>query len=71
MSDIEKILREALAFESTEKLKLIDKLLASFYPLNEGVEKVWADEAEERIGSHENGHLPVIDEENTFSKYKR
>ena len=70
MSDIEKILTEALALESIAKLELIDKLLASFYPLNTGVEKVWADEAEERIVTHENGHLPSIDEEATFAKYK-
>ena len=37
MSKINEILSEALALESTEKLQLIDKILASFYPVSKGV----------------------------------
>ena len=71
MSNIDKILLEALALESTEKLQLIDKILASFYVENKGVESVWNDEVEERIGTYENGNLPEIDEADTFAKYKK
>ena len=71
MSNINKILSEALALESTEKLELIDKLLASIYPVSKGVEVLWSDESEERIVSYENGNIPSLDEDTTFAKYKK
>ena len=71
MSNINEILSEALALESTEKLQLIDKVLASIYPVSKGVEVLWADESEERINSCDNGNLPEITEETTFAKYKK
>lgn len=69
MSSIDKILSEALALTSSEKLQLIDALLDSVYPTNEGVDKVWNDESEERLVTYQNGNLPSIDEETTFIKY--
>jgi hypothetical protein len=71
MPNIDKLLSEALIGESTEKLQLIDKLLASVYPVSKGVEVLWSNEAEERIESYENGNIPTIDEETTFAKYKK
>ena len=71
MSNIDKLLSEALAHESTEKLQLIDKVLASVYPVSKGVEVLWSNEAEERISTYENGNIPTIDEETTFAKYKK
>jgi len=71
MSNINEILSEALALESTEKLELIDKLLASIYPVSNGVEVLWSDESEERIVSYENGNIPSLDEDTTFAKYKK
>ena len=71
MSNINEILLEALALESTEKLELIEKILASFYPVSQGVEVLWNDETEERIGPYKNGNLPAMDEESTFAKYKK
>ena len=71
MSNIDKLLAEALVDESTEKLQLIDKLLASVYPISKGVEVLWSNESEERIDSYLNGNIPTIDEETTFAKYKR
>jgi hypothetical protein len=71
MSNIDKLLSEALGLQSTEKLELIDKLLASVYPVSKGVEVLWGDEAEERISSYAKDNLPSIDEEATFAKYKK
>ena len=71
MSNIDKLLSEVLADESTEKLEFIDKLLASVYPVSKGVEVLWSNEAEERIFTYENGNIPTIDEEITFAKYKK
>jgi len=71
MSNIDEILSEALALKSTEKLKLIDKILASIYPVSQGVEELWNTESEERISSYSNGNIPLLDEESTFAKYKK
>lgn len=71
LSNIEPVLSEALALSSTEKLLLIDKILASIYPVNKGVETVWNDESEERLSTYKNGNLPSIEEEDTLAKYKR
>lgn len=71
MSNTDKILEEALALGTIEKLELMDKLLLSFYPISQGVEALWKEEAQERLSSYEKGNIPIIDEENTFSKYKR
>ncbi|HIP51139.1 MAG TPA: hypothetical protein EYG94_03540 [Campylobacterales bacterium] len=71
MSNIDELLLEALTFESTEKLELIDKILASVYPVSKGVEELWNTESEERIDSHLKANLPSLDEESTFAKYKK
>ena len=69
MADIDKILSDIEALKSTEKVALIEKVLESIYPLNPGVEKVWNEEAEERIIAYEQGHVPMIDELNVLKKY--
>ncbi len=71
MSNIEKIVADALSLKSEEKIELIEKLLVSFYPLSDGIDKLWSDESEERIDSYENGHLPILEQEETFAKYKK
>jgi hypothetical protein len=71
MSKVDKLLSEVLLLETREKLTLVDSLLASIYPVSQGVETLWSEEGEERLRSHEKGLLPTIDEETTFDKYKR
>lgn len=71
MSKIDKLLSEVLVLETNEKLTLIDSLLASIYPVSQGVEILWSEEGEERLQSHAQGNLPSLDEETTFDKYKR
>ena len=69
MADIDKILSDIVALKSTEKVALIEKVLESIYPLNTGVEKVWNDEAEERITAYVQGRVPTIDELDVLKKY--
>lgn len=70
MSDIEKIFSDVLALNTEDKLRLADKILASLYPTNHGVDMVWEEEAEERISAYKEGNLPAVDEEELFAKYK-
>jgi len=71
MSGIDGVLSKVLALESSEKLQLMDQVLSSFYPTNKGVDKEWENESEERIRSHEQGSLPVLDKADVFLKYKK
>jgi len=70
MSDIDKILVDILPLNTEDKLQLTDKILASFYPKNYGVDKVWEQEAEERIIAYTQGQLLAIDEKELFTKYE-
>jgi hypothetical protein len=70
VSDIDKIFLDIVALKSTDKLVLVDKILASIHPINNGVEKVWEKEADERVEAYNKGYLSTIDDETLFSKYK-
>lgn len=71
MPNVDELLSKALAYESTEEVQLLDKVLASVYPSNKGVEIVWDEESEERISAYEKGNLPAVNEQDVFKKYKR
>ena len=71
MSLIEKIFSEVSPLNSTEKLQLVDKILISLNPINTGVDKVWEEEAEERITAYSEGRVSTIDEQNVLKKYSK
>lgn len=71
MSKINEILSGVTSLNANEKLQLIDKVLASIYPSNKGVDKEWENESEERIRSYEKGLLPTLDESAVLEKYKK
>jgi len=68
--DIEKTFLEKVPFKTKDKLVLMDKILASIYPVNHGVEKVWEKESDERVEAYNQGYLSTIDAEALFFKYK-
>lgn len=69
MSTLDEIFADVLPLKATDKLILIDKILASIHPTNMGVETIWGNEAEERIAAHNKGHVSAVDEKNVFTKY--
>ena len=71
MSIIDKIFSEVSSLNSTEKLQLVDKILLSLNPTNNGVDKVWEEEAEERITAYGEGRVSTIDEQNVLKKYSK
>ena len=71
MSTIDKIFAEVSFLNSTEKLQLIDKILASLHPTNIGVETIWGNEAEERITAYNKEHVAAVDEHDVFTKYDK
>jgi len=71
MSEIDKILVDVLAFNPTDKLQLVDKILASLQPTNNGVETLWGNESEERITAYNEGRVSSIDEDEVLKKYSQ
>ena len=69
MSTLDEIYTDVLRLEPTEKLRLIEKILASLHPSNMGVETLWGNEAEERIESHAQKNIKAIDATTVLSKY--
>jgi len=71
MAVIDEIFLDILPLNHTDKLQLIDKILASLYPTNKGVETIWEDEAEERISAYTQGRVPAVDAEDVLKKYSK
>ena len=71
MRAIDEIFSDILPLSHTDKLLLVDRILASLYPANKGVEKIWKDEAEERLEAYDQGNISAADEKDIFLKYKR
>lgn len=71
MSMINNILSDVSSLTSSEKLQLVDKILASIQPTNIGVETIWGNEAEERISAYNKGHVSAVDEKDVFTEYEK
>ena len=71
MSMTDKILVDVLALNSHEKIQLVEQVLASLNPSNKGVDATWAEEAEERVTAHAQGHVSAIDAQDVFAKYEK
>jgi len=71
MLDMEKVFVDIASLNSENKLELVDKILASIYPTNKGVEAVWQEEAEERITAYSEGRVSTIDEQDILQKYSK
>ena len=71
MLEIDKILVDVLPLHNSDKLQLVDKILASMQPINNGVDKVWENESEERITAYNEGRVSSIDEDEILKKYSK
>ncbi|MBN2285861.1 MAG: addiction module protein [Tissierellales bacterium] len=70
MSTPSKVLKEALALQPTDKVKLIDKLLSSLDKPDKEIDKLWKSEAESRIDAYERGEIKAVTLEEVLEKYK-
>jgi len=71
MSTLDEIFADVSPLKPTDKLILIDKILASIHPTNIGVETIWGNEAEERISAYNKGHVAAVDEKDVFTEYEK
>ena len=65
----EKILAEALELQPIERAELIEELLSSFEFLSrKSIDKLWAEEVENRIDAYERGDLTSTSAKEVFKK---
>jgi putative addiction module component (TIGR02574 family) len=71
MEKKENLLKELLALTPNEKADIIDKVLKSLDEPDEKIDTLWKEESEKRIDAYENGDIPSVSVNDTFSKYKK
>lgn len=62
---------QILALNPLEKIELIDKLLLSLDLPNKELDKIWIEEAEQRIKEYEAGKTEATNIDEILSKYDR
>ena len=70
MAPMQEILKEALSLKPAQKAELIDKLLASLDMPDQEMDKLWAQEAEDRLEAFEQGKIKAVTLEKVLEKYK-
>ena len=66
-----KIVSDALSLPARSRAKLAEQLLESLDdPKQKGIDRLWADEVEERIDVYERGELKAIPGQEVFRRLK-
>jgi putative addiction module component (TIGR02574 family) len=66
------ILKDALSLPPTERVALVERLLASLdSPAREHVNVLWGQEAEDRIDAFERGEIPTIAAKDVFDEIRK
>ncbi len=69
MATPEKILEEAISLKPLEQAKLVDNLIAMLDKPDPELDKMWAEEAESRLGAYKSGILKAVPIEEVLTKY--
>jgi putative addiction module component (TIGR02574 family) len=71
-ANAERIFKEALNLSAEERAEVLERLLATFQePLDPELDKLWAQEAEDRIDAYERGELGSVSAEEVFARIER
>lgn len=65
------ILNQALKLSSSERVKVVEKLISSLDTTDSTIDSIWAKEANTRIEAFENGEIESISAEKVFEKYRK
>jgi len=60
----------ALSLPVTQRVELVELLLASLDNPDKKIDELWANEAESRLNAYDEGKIKSISLENVLSKYK-
>ena len=67
----DRVIEEALSLPADIRLNLVEKLITSLnLPINEDIDRLWAEEAERRISQIEAGEVKLVPGEEIFSKIR-
>ena len=69
MLAVHDIYKEALIMKPVEKIQLVEKLILSLDIPNENIEKLWEQEAQNRVQAYKDGRLKTISSQEVFAKY--
>ena len=65
----DRVFEEALSLPADVRLSLVEKLLTSLnLPIDEEVERLWAEEAERRVAQIEEGKVKLVPGKEVFNK---
>lgn len=67
----DRVIEEALSLPADVRLSLIEKLLTSLnLPIDEEIDRLWAEEAEHRVSQIEEGKAKLVPGEEVFAKIR-
>ena len=67
----DRVVDEALSLPADARLSLVEKLLKSLnLPIDEEIDRLWAEEAERRVSQIEEGKVKLVPGEEVFGKIR-
>ena len=67
----DRVIEEALSLPADVRLSLVEKLLTSLnLPIDEEIDRLWAEEAERRVSQIEKGKIKLVPGEEVFAKIR-
>lgn len=67
----DRVIEEALSLPADVRISLIEKLLTSLnLPVDEEIDRLWAEEAERRVSQIEEGKVKLVPGEEVFTKIR-
>lgn len=68
---VDRVTDEALSLPADARLGLVEKLLSSLnLPIDEDIERLWAEEAERRVAQIDAGEAKLVPGEEVFAKIR-
>ncbi len=61
---------EALSLPAPERIKIVEKLLASLDAPNAEINEIWAAESDSRVDAYENGEIFTLSMDEVLKKYR-
>ena len=71
-TNAEKILQDALSLPPRDRAEVLERLLATFQePPDAELDKLWAQEAEDRLDAYDRGELGSVSEQEVLARIDR
>ena len=67
----DKLASEIKGLPDTEKLRLVDAILADLDKPDPEIDRIWAEEARKRWAAYKAGRTPTVSYEEVMAKYRR